>query len=192
VLTVLSQATSDVNSGRAFAALKKAYPTWEQVLAAPVRAVADAIRSGGIADVKAQRIKSLVKEIDEREGKLDLSRLDALSDEDVADYLLSFHGVGPKTVACVLVFSMGRAAFPVDTHVLRVAKRLGWIPDKLSAEAAHELLAPRIPPEIRYDLHLALIEHGRKVCKPRQPLCSNCEIFDLCPSGPLFVASAGG
>jgi endonuclease-3 len=186
---VLSQATSDVNSGRAFAALKDRYPTWEGVLEAPVSRIADAIRSGGIADVKARRIKSLLREIQEREGGLDLSRLAGLDDAAVSEYLLSFHGVGPKTVACVLVFSMGRAAFPVDTHVHRVAKRLGWIAEKTSAEAAHEFLSPRIPADLRYDLHVALIEHGRRVCKPRAPLCSECVLLDVCDSGPRFIAA---
>ncbi|MEA2435393.1 MAG: endonuclease [Actinomycetota bacterium] len=187
-MTVLSQATSDLNSGRAFASLKERFPAWEEALAAPVGSIADAIRAGGIADVKARRIKSLLQEIKEREGKLDLSRLDRVTDEEATEYLLSFHGVGPKTVACVLVFSMGRDAFPIDTHVLRVAKRLGWISAKLSAEGAAQTLAPKVPPKIRYYLHLALIEHGRKVCKASRPLCSTCAVFDLCAAGPAFLA----
>lgn len=188
VMTVLSQATSDLNSGRAFADLKQRYPTWEEALAAPVTSLADAIRSGGIADVKAGRIKGLLKEIAEREGAVDLERLNSLSDAGVTDYLLSFHGVGPKTVACVLVFSMGRDAFPIDTHVHRIVKRLGWVPQSLSAEKTHDLLAPRVPAELRYDLHLAFIDHGRNVCKARKPLCSECAVFGLCPTGPTLLS----
>jgi endonuclease III len=188
VWTVLSQATSDVNSGRAFQDLKKRFPSWEQVLEAPVERVADAIRSGGIANVKAQRIQTILAEIHEREGRLDLSRLDDLDDQAAADYLGSLPGVGPKTVACVLTFAMGRAAFPVDTHVHRIAKRLGWVGDKTSAEVAHELLTPKVPPELRYDLHVALIAHGRETCTAQRPRCSECVILDLCPSGPRFLA----
>lgn len=188
ILTVLSQNTSDTNSSRAFASLKRAFPTWQQVLDAPVKAVADSIRSGGIADVKARRIKTILKEIERREGNLSLRRLNRLSDEEVVDYLRSLPGVGPKTAACVLVFSMERPAFPVDTHVHRVTRRLGLIDEKMTAEQAYYVLAPRIPPELRYDLHVALVVHGREICKPRMPLCSECVVFDLCETGPRLLS----
>jgi len=180
VATVLSQHTSDHNSGRAFAQLKAEFPDWEQVLSAPAEAVADAIRCGGIADQKARRIKQILAAIGEREGRIDLSRLHDLDDGAVEEYLTSLPGVGPKTAACVLVFSMGRAAFPVDTHVHRVAIRLGWIPPGTSAEKAHRILGSAVPPGIRYDLHVALIEHGRKVCKARHPRCGACALRDGC------------
>jgi endonuclease-3 len=189
VLTVLSQNTSDVNSGRAFEGLKQRFPTWEEVADAPVEELADAIRAGGIAEVKSRRIKQILHEIEAREGSIDLSRLRKMGDDDATDYLLSLPGVGAKTAACVLVFSMGRAAFPIDTHVHRVIRRLGWIEDKTTADQAHRNIGPRIPPEIRYDLHMALIRHGREICKPRNPRCSVCELFDLCDGGPAFVAS---
>ncbi|HEU5157408.1 MAG TPA: endonuclease III [Streptosporangiaceae bacterium] len=183
VATVLSQATSDVNSERAFAELKERFPSWEQVAEAPWQDIADAIRSGGIADQKAQRIQRILRAIEERESKIDLDRLNELDDQKVEDYLTSLPGVGPKTAACVLVFSMGRAAFPIDTHVLRVATRLGWIPPKTTADKAHRLLAPRVPAEIRYDLHIAFITHGRTVCKAQRPRCDACVLLDLCPYG---------
>jgi endonuclease-3 len=183
VATVLSQATSDRNSERAFAELKTRFPSWEQVEAAPREEVANAIRSGGIADQKARRIQQILRAIDEREGRIDLDRLNDLDDQAVEGYLTSLPGVGPKTAACVLVFSMERAAFPVDTHVLRVATRLSWIPPKTNADKAHRLLAHRVPPEIRYDLHLALITHGRTVCKAQRPRCAECALLDLCPYG---------
>jgi endonuclease-3 len=189
ILTVLSQATSDVNSGRAFAALQETWPTWDAVLAAPVRQVADAIRSGGIADVKAARIKTILREIETREGSIDLERLNGLTDEEVDDYLCSLPGIGPKTAACVLVFSMGRPAFPVDTHVLRIVRRLGWVAPKLTAEKVQAQLTPRIPPELRYDLHVALIRHGREICVARGPLCSECPVFELCEAGPKLLAA---
>lgn len=180
VATVLSQHTSDHNSGRAFAQLKLAFPDWEQVLAAPAGQVADAIRCGGIADQKARRIQQILAAIRAREGRIDLSRLHDLSDTEIEEYLTALPGVGPKTAACVLVFSMGRAAFPVDTHVHRVAARLGWIPPDVTAEKAHRILAPAVPADIRYDLHVALIEHGRAVCQARRPRCGACVLRDEC------------
>jgi endonuclease-3 len=181
VATVLSQHTSDVNSERAFARLKARFPSWEQVVDAPSEEVADAIRCGGIADQKARRIRRILATIEEREGDLDLGHLHDLEDKAVEEYLTSLPGVGPKTAACVLVFSMGRAAFPIDTHVHRVATRLGWIPSSTTAEKAYRLLAPRVPPDIRYDLHLALVTHGRTVCRAQRPRCDECVLHDLCP-----------
>ncbi|MGW4637909.1 endonuclease III domain-containing protein [Sphaerisporangium sp. NPDC004334] len=180
VATVLSQATSDRNSERAFATLKTRFPSWEQAADAPVDEVADAIRCGGIADQKARRIQHILAVIEEREGRIDLGRLDDLDDQAVESYLTSLPGVGPKTAACVLVFSMGRPAFPVDTHVHRVTGRLGWIPPGTTAEKAHRLLAPRVPPEIRHELHIALIVHGRTICQSRRPRCETCPLTDLC------------
>ena len=180
VATVLSQHTSDANSERAFAKLKDVFPTWEQVADAPVDHVADAIRCGGIADQKARRIQQLLAAIEEREGSIDLRRLEELDDAAVETYLLSLPGVGPKTAACVLVFSMGRAAFPVDTHVHRIVRRLGWVPANATADRAHKILAGAVPPDITYDLHLAMITHGRTVCRARQPRCDTCVLRDVC------------
>jgi endonuclease III len=189
VATILSQHTSDANSGRAFHELKRRFRSWEQVLDAPVTELADSIRSGGLADQKAPRIKSILAEIEEREGSLDLKRLYDMDDQEVADYLMELSGVGPKTAACVLVFSMGRDAFPVDTHVHRIVRRLGWIDDKKSAEAVHRELTPKIPPEIRYPLHIGLVNHGRRICRARRPRCSECVLFDLCDAGPRLLAA---
>lgn len=186
---MLSQHTSDVNRDRAFAGLKARFGSWEEVLAAPPGAVADAIRPGGIAEVKARRIQEILRRIQENEGCIDLSRLELLTDAEVEEYLVALPGVGPKTAACVLAFSMGRAAFPIDTHVHRVALRLGWLPPRATAEAAHRDLSPRVPPEIRYELHVAFIEHGRKVCTPRMPRCGECVLVDLCDSGPRLLTA---
>jgi endonuclease-3 len=184
VATVLSQHTSDINSERAFAQLKDVFPSWERVAAAPVGQVADAIRCGGIADQKARRIQQILAAIEDREGRINLDRLHDLDDAAVAAYLESLPGVGPKTAACVLTFALGRAAFPVDTHVHRVAIRLGWIPAKATADQAHRLLGPRVPPDIRYDLHVALITHGRTVCRAQRPRCDDCVLRDLCTYSP--------
>lgn len=188
-MTVLSQHTSDVNTARAFAGLKERFPRWEDVVHAPARRVADSIRSGGLADQKAPRIHAILREVERREGSLSLERLRDLDDQEVEEYLCSLPGVGPKTAACVLVFSMGRAAFPIDTHVHRVTARLGWIPDNASADKAHALLKGAVPAELRYELHVQLITHGRTICRARMPRCSECVLFDLCDAGPRLLAA---
>lgn len=180
VATVLSQHTADTNSERAFTQLKTRFPDWQQVADAPVNEVADAIRCGGIADQKACRIQQLLAAIEAREGSIDLSRLHDLDDAAVETYLMSLPGVGPKTAACVLVFSMGRPAFPVDTHVHRIVRRLGWVPPNATADRTHQVLAAAVPPRIKYDLHLAMITHGRTVCRAQQPRCDRCVLRDMC------------
>jgi endonuclease-3 len=180
IATVLSQHTSDHNSERAFAQLKAKFPTWELAMEATGEQIADAIRSGGMASQKAERILRILAAIQQREGHLDLSGLDDRDDDAIQEYLTSLPGVGPKTAACVLVFSMGRPAFPIDTHVHRIVTRLGWIPPKTTADATYRILNPLIPPELRYDLHLAFITHGRTVCKAQNPRCGDCVLADLC------------
>ena len=187
-MTVLSQHTSDLNTARAFGSLKERFPTWRSVKDAEPRELTDAIRSGGLAETKSVRIQRILAEIEEREGSLDLRRLNELDDQEVERYLVSLPGVGPKTAACVLLFSMNRPAFPVDTHVHRVARRLGLIPLEATAEQAHRLLEPGIAPQLRYEFHMQLIKHGREVCKPARPLCNECVLFDLCAAGPDLVA----
>ena len=187
-MTVLSQHTSDVNTARAFKSLKERFSSWDEVVAAPVPEVEDAIRSGGLAAQKAPRIQAILREIEAREATIDLARLHDLSDDEVEDYLCSLPGVGPKTAACVLVFSMGRDAFPIDTHVHRVSKRLGWIPSNATADAAHKILKRAVPAELRYELHVQLINHGRQICRARMPLCSECVLFDVCEAGPVLLA----
>jgi endonuclease III len=180
VATILSQHTPDRNSERAFSTLRERFPAWEDVLASPTVAVADAIRSGGMADQKTARIQLVLATVREREGRLDLARLRDLPDAEAEAYLTSLPGVGPKTAACVLTFSMGRAAFPVDTHVHRVTARLGWVPAGATAERVHALLRDAVPPPIRYELHMALIVHGRTVCSARRPACSVCVLRERC------------
>ena len=192
VATVLSQHTSDRNSERAFASLRDRYPAWEDVWRAPASAVADAIRSGGIADQKAVRIQRILAAIREREGRLDLARLGGMPDAEVEVYLTSLPGVGPKTAACVLLFSLGRPAFPVDTHVHRVATRLGWIPAGTGAARAQELLTERVPPELRYELHLALVAHGRTTCLARRPRCGECPLRTWCADCRTGTPDGGG
>jgi endonuclease-3 len=187
VLTVLSQHTSDLNAERAFASLRAAFPTWGGVVSAPTDRVADAIRSGGLADTKAPRIQRILREIREREGRDDLSRLRSMDDAEATGYLSSLPGVGPKTAAVVLAFALGRDALPVDTHVHRVATRLGWLEPRTGADPAHRVLAELVPADIRVALHVGLIRLGREICKAGRPRCEVCPLFALCPTGPVVL-----
>ena len=187
ILTVLSQHTSDVNAERAFEALRAAFPSWEAVVRAPTRAVADAIRSGGLADTKAPRIQEILREVEERRGAFDLSYLAELSDEDARAELVSLPGVGPKTAAVVLSFALGRDAMPVDTHVHRVTRRLGLVPPTTSAERADRILHELVPEGLRTPLHVALIRLGREICKAPTPRCGICPLKDICPTAPRYL-----
>jgi endonuclease III len=189
ILTVLSQNTSDANSFRAYDSLRARFPTWEALAAARPSRVASSIRSGGLSNVKAPRILAILRAIEEREGQLDLSHLRRLSDADARDYLTSLPGVGPKTAAVVLAFSLGRPALPVDTHVHRVAGRLGLIEPKSSAAKAQEILEASTPPDIRVAMHVGLISLGREICKPGRPLCEVCPLVDLCPTAPKVLGT---
>jgi endonuclease-3 len=152
--------------------------------------VADAIRSGGLANTKAPRIQAILLEVHEREGRYDLTSLRAMSDADATEYLASLPGVGPKTAAVVLAFSLGRDAMPVDTHVHRVTTRLGWIPPRTTEANAHRVLFELVPAEIRVPLHVGLIRLGREVCKAGRPRCEDCPLFELCPTGPIVLGAA--
>jgi len=180
--TVLSQNTSDVNSHRAFAALVNRFGSWESVATADVSELAEAIRAGGLADIKARRIKLILHEIREKQGSLDLSFLGNVGLAEAKAWLRQLPGVGPKTAGCVLLFSLGKPAMPVDTHVFRVAKRLGLIDARVSAEKAHEILESLVPPKNVYEFHILMVEHGRRACKAQRPRCAVCVLRGLCPS----------
>jgi endonuclease III len=187
VLTVLSQHTSDLNAERAFASLRDAYPSWADVVAARSGDVADVIRSGGLANTKAPRIQSILREVTEREGDYSLERLRRVPDAEAREYLTSLPGIGPKTAAVVLSFALGRDAMPVDTHVHRVTRRLGIVPDKVSAERADRILHDLVPEGLRTPLHVAFIRLGREICKAPIPRCSVCPLKDLCPTAPRYL-----
>lgn len=189
VLTVLSQHTSDRNADRAYRELDAAFPgSWGEIVEAPTASVADAIRSGGLADSKAPRIQALLREIRAREGAYDLSRLREMSDTEAREYLMTLPGIGPKTAAVVLSFALGRDALPVDTHVHRTARRLGMIPAKASAEQADRILHELVPEGLRTQLHVALIRLGREICKAATPRCPVCPLKDLCPTAPRYLS----
>ncbi len=187
IATVLSQNTSDVNSHRAFAALVKRFGSWESVATADVNELADAIRAGGLADIKARRIQLILHQIRDGQGSLDLSFLNELSLAEAKAWLRGLPGVGPKTAGCVLLFSLGRPAMPVDTHVYRVARRLGLIDAKASVEKAHEILESLVPPKNVYEFHILMVEHGRRTCKAQRPRCTVCVLRGICPSAGSFA-----
>jgi endonuclease-3 len=191
VLTVQSQHTSDLNSERAFAALRDRYPTWDEVVRAPTTELADTIRSGGLANTKAARIQAILREIHGREGRYDLSRLRRRPDEEIREYLVSLPGVGPKTAAVVMAFAFGRETIPVDTHVHRVATRLGLVP-KTSAQRAQRLLEELVPEELKTPMHVGLIRLGRETCKAGRPRCEDCVLLELCPTGPVVLGLGPG
>jgi endonuclease-3 len=185
IFTVLSQHTADTNTYPAYQSLCARFDNWDAVRRAPVRSIVAAIRRAGLANQKAPRIKGILQEIHRREGSTSLDALRHLSTDAAADYLGSLHGVGPKTVACVLLFACGRPVLPVDTHVHRLGKRLGLIDPTTSADAAHGVLGRLVPERLVLDFHVKLLEHGRAVCKSRIPRCTGCVLLDLCPEGRL-------
>jgi endonuclease-3 len=184
IATVLSQHTSDVNTERAFASLRNRFPNWHGVMDAPEDEVAAAIRTGGLANLKAPRIQRILCAILELSGELSLESLRSLPLEDARQWLCRLPGVGPKTAACVLLFSLGLPAMPVDTHVHRVSRRLGLIDADLDANSAHTRLDSLLgnDRELVYALHLNLIQHGRLICKARLPRCGSCVLASICPS----------
>jgi endonuclease III len=195
--TILSQHTSDINSERAYAQLIRSFPTWEEVRDAPTGAVADAIRSGGLANIKAPRIQDALHTLtawQQAQGKTKAlsgflsDELAKRTDEAAVRYLRSIPGVGPKTAACVLMFNLDRAVMPVDTHVWRTSKRLGLIGPKVSADQAHDIFAKIVPQEWVYPLHVNLIRHGRQVCHAQKPECDKCPLYSEC----IYVQSPSG
>lgn len=180
IMTILSQNTSDSNRDRAFTRLKEAFPTWEEASRGGVRGVEQAIRPGGLARVKARRIVQLLEDLKATNGAPTLEWLRRLPPQEAERALLTIPGVGKKTARCVLLFELGHPAFPVDTHILRVAKRVGWLEERATADRAHEVLAGMIPPEAMHALHMNMIHLGRTVCRPRGPRCESCPIREEC------------
>jgi endonuclease-3 len=180
VETVLSQHTSDLNSGRAFASLRQAFPSWSGAARAGAPRIERAIRVGGLARVKSRTIKRLLAQVKHREGRYDLSRLTRLRPAAARESLRGLAGVGPKTRACVLLFACGQAAFPVDTHVHRIVRRLGLVAASASAAQSQDALEPLVSRAAALPLHLNLIRLGREVCRPRDPRCPICPLRGVC------------
>jgi endonuclease-3 len=192
VSTILSQNTNDRNRDRAYDRLLQRFPTWEAVRDAPAVEVAEAIRTAGLAQSKAPRIQAALRRISAERGVIDLAFLASLPLEEARAWLTAMDGIGPKTAAIVLLFAFGRPAFPVDTHIHRVTRRLGLIPESASREKAHMLMEALMPPETYYALHLNLIRHGRETCHPRRPACGHCCLLDLCPYGRTLAPQKEG
>lgn len=192
ITTVLAQHTSDVNAERSFQQLWEAFGDWDAIREAAVPAIAESIRTGGLAQQKAPRIKAILQEIKDRRGGYSLDFLRDMAFPDALAWLTSLHGVGPKTARCVLLFSLGFPCIPVDTHVHRVARRLGLIPAKATAEHAHGILEGLVGTAGAYRFHVYLIEHGRRICKAPRPRCPACPLNQGCPSSttPLQVTAA--
>jgi endonuclease-3 len=182
IQTILSQNTSDVNSGRAFASLKASFDHWEAVASAPPEVIAEAIKCGGLSQIKAGRIKQVLQQIERGQSRITLDFLKSKNMTESEDYLMRLPGVGHKTASCVLLFSLRKPSLPVDTHVFRVARRLGLIDSKTSIGKAHTLLQEQIPPSRVYQFHVHMIEHGRRICRARQARCCECVLSRICPS----------
>jgi endonuclease-3 len=180
VSTILSQSTTDGNRDKGFYALKARYATWEAVRDAHLEEVEATIRPAGLARQKAPRIQAALRYVTEQVGRLDLDFLATMPPQAARDWLTQIDGVGPKTASIILLFCFNRPAFPVDTHVHRVSGRLGFIGPKINAEKAHPLMESLAQPDDYYADHLTLIQHGRELCKARQPLCSACPVQSLC------------
>ncbi|MCX6674312.1 MAG: endonuclease III [Methanothrix sp.] len=180
VMTILSQNTSDTNSLRAFAHLKSAFCDYEETLAAPVEAVADSIRPGGLAEIKARRIKEALSRIKQDAGAISLSFLADMEKDEAMAYLLSLPGVGPKTASVVLLFAFSMPFLPVDTHVYRVSRRLGLLSEDVRPEKAQPILERIVPVEKYHSLHLNLITHGRLICRTRGPKHEECALRNCC------------
>jgi endonuclease-3 len=180
ISTILSQNTNDANRDRAFRRLKERYTSWEQVRDASPDDVVDAIRSAGLANQKGERIQSILCAITVERGSLDVEFLRDLPSPQAWDWLIKFKGVGPKTTSIVLLFSLGKPAFPVDTHIQRVTGRVGLRPAKMSNEKAHQFLSEIFPPETYAAAHLNIIHLGREICHPRNPDCENCPLNSIC------------
>lgn len=180
--TILSQNTSDVNTARSFASLRSEFPTWRDVIDADTSDVQEAIKMGGLSKTKAPRIQAALRSIIDHRGELDLMFLREMSVEDAMAWLTDLDGIGPKTAACVLIFNLGMPAMPVDTHVARVMTRLGIVPEKTSTARKQHILETLIGPDPQrvYAVHVETIEHGRRICRARRPLCEQCDLTHLC------------
>jgi endonuclease-3 len=187
--TILSQHTSDANSGRAYKQLVTTFPTWEDVRDAPTDKIVEAIKCGGLANIKSVRIQDVLYTLTEQQQEQGETKtlaeylydeLARRTTEEAWRYLRELPGVGPKTAACVLMFNLDRPVFPIDTHVHRVSKRLGLIGNRVSAEQAHDIFDEIVPPEWVYPLHVDLIQHGRQICHAQRPECTRCPLFSEC------------
>jgi len=185
--TILSQNTNQANSTSGYRRLREQFASWQEMADAPVAKIVECIRTSGLAETKAPRMRSILRRIRAERGKITLSFLAEMPPEQAYDYLVAMNGVGPKTAWCVLLFALGAEVFPVDTHIHRIAVRLGIIAPRTSPERAHHILRPLIRPADRYETHVLLIAHGRRKCLPKRPKCDLCNLLKLCPHGQRLL-----
>ena len=189
IRTILSQNTTDTNSDRAFSNLKERFPEWENVLDADTEEIADLIRVGGLANQKAARIKNVLAWIKENYGELNIDFICDMETEEVIETFLRLKGIGLKTINVVLSFACGKDVFPVDTHILRITKRLDIVPKNVSADDAHEIMGKLFPKGKAYSLHVNLIRFGRTICHARKPECRVCPLIDYCIAWQEFIGN---
>lgn len=180
IQTILSQNTNDLNRDRAYQRLKSRFPQWEDVLSTKTEALISALRPGGLAAQKARRIQEILRWVKMREGRLSLAFLEKMDSEEIKKVIGEHKGIGPKTVHCLLLFGLRREAFPIDTHILRIGKRLGFIPERMDAVKAHPWMVPLVPEGKSLSLHINLIRFGRTVCKAKNPQCTRCFLEKEC------------
>jgi len=190
ILTILSQNTSDTNSRPAFKALKDSFSNWEELMNADTVKIEALINRGGLAHIKAERIKKALGIIKEKTGALTLSNIKEMTVEEGREWLTNLPGVGVKTANCVLLFALGKPAMPVDTHVYRVTSKLGLIPEKTAVTEAHKYLEAIVPDDNTYEFHVLVIEHGRHVCSARNPKCNICAFAAVCPGSTTVQSYA--
>jgi len=187
IKTILSQNTNDVNRDRAFDNLKTRFPTWADALKANVGEIEEAIRTGGLSNQKSANIKNLLGWLKSERGELNIDFISDMDNDEAVKLLCRNRGIGIKTAYVTLAFAFGREVFPVDTHILRISKRLGFIPEKTTLDKAHELMAPLIPQGKAFSFHLNLITFGREICHARKPKCNECPMTEYC----LYVRQLG-
>lgn len=180
IATILSQNTSDKNSHRAYTNLRKKFPAWKDVADSSVAQIRPAIRIGGMSNQKAPRIQKVLRAVWDRHGAYDLEALRRKSNDAIMRELTALDGVGAKTAACVLVFSLGRDVFPVDTHIHRICNRLSLVEHCPTPEKTFEAMRTLIPKGKAYSFHTNLIRFGRKVCRSASPACDQCPLFAEC------------
>ena len=187
--TILSQNTNDTNRDRAYANLREQFPTWEDVLDADPQDIADAIRVGGLSNQKSVRIKNVLAWIKDTYGELNIDFICDMDPEEVIGIFSKLKGVGLKTINVLLMFACGKDVFPVDTHILRISKRLDLVPANASADKAHEVMGELCPEGKAFSLHINMIRFGRTVCHARKPECRECPLIDYCIAWPEFLDS---
>jgi endonuclease-3 len=182
ILTLLSQNTNDRNRDMAYNALRARFPTWRGAAESSADEIARLIRPAGLGDTKSSRMMEILRKISEDFGEYSLVKMYGMTQGEVKSYLSALPGIGPKTVACVMAFDLGMPSFPVDTHVARISRRLGWVAEKAAPEKIQDFLEATVPPEYHRWGHLGMIEHGRRTCRARRPDCAVCAVKDVCPA----------